>query len=659
MIAGQQWEFRDLRGYHGSNYITCEGGWTPAADGEPGGDLVLNFKCWDVPLDDSLRAAIGQLNPGMERLWDSLRPRGCVDHVLLTMHHNSRTNQTLLDLRGEKWPPSQNVPGARSACNPPGCPLQLDDVTGSLSYTDGQFQLHNISADRNGSRVELAGHGQATPDRRWEITLTKLIADRLDVDREFVDAMPEALRPALRQLKYRGTVSVNGNSSLRGGEAQPLAAGWDLLLDMENGALENELRLEHIHGGVRLIGQMDARGLQSRGELEIDSLMTRDIQFTQIRGPFWLDSRQIHHSAPGRRRLSTGSVPRQITAKALGGEVAAGRPDPAGQRTAFRCRCVARRTVRSSSWPRRCYPGARDITGKVYALVHLQGAKAGLHTLQGNGQVRLREADVYQLPVMARLLSVLSLRDPDDTAFTSSDIDFRINGEQIYLDRIDFSGDVLSLKGKGWMDLNRQINLNFYALVGREEFQLPLVKTLLAEASKSILLIQVEGTVDQPQVIRKALPDLDETLQRIFPEAAPRTASPQSLWRQHQDECQSSTASREVNDECWPAGNGRQFGRFAAGAEPGLGRQPHPAGHGQPNSSDADEREGRASVGRGADGTGRAGDRSGCRRPSTVGNRSDPARPTSRPEPNRRPTIAPRQGKDPTGLTGRQLDLQG
>ena len=44
VIAGQQWEFRDLRGYHGSNYITCEGNWTPASDGQPGGDLVLHFK---------------------------------------------------------------------------------------------------------------------------------------------------------------------------------------------------------------------------------------------------------------------------------------------------------------------------------------------------------------------------------------------------------------------------------------------------------------------------------------------------------------------------------------------------------------------------------------------------------------------------------------
>ncbi len=81
VIAGPLWEFRDLRGYHGSNYLTCEGGWTPAADGGPGGDLVLNFKCWDVPLDDSLRMALGQFSGGIQRLWDSLRPRGAVDHV--------------------------------------------------------------------------------------------------------------------------------------------------------------------------------------------------------------------------------------------------------------------------------------------------------------------------------------------------------------------------------------------------------------------------------------------------------------------------------------------------------------------------------------------------------------------------------------------------
>jgi len=528
VMAGGRWEFRDLRGYHGSNYITCTGDWLPADDGEPGGHLVLHFKTWDVPLDESLRAAIGRLNPGIERLWDSLRPRGSVDHVLLTMAHDSRTSQTRLDLRAEKWPPSQNVPGRTISIQPTWLPVQLDDVTGNLAYANGQFQLQNVSADRNGSRVEIAGHGQATSDQRWEINLDRVIADRLEVDRELIDAMPEVLRPALRQLKYRGTVSVSGNSWFAGGDKLPLSARWDLLLDAENGAVDNALGVEHIHGGVRSLGQLDDRGLQSHGEIEIDSLVTRDIQVTQVRGPFSLDSRQLVLGSRA-KTLDQGAVPRQVTAKALGGEVAVDAQVLLDSELHFGAD-VSLANGQLSEFARVVKAGTHELTGKVFALLHVRGAKAGLHTLQGSGEIRLREADVYELPVMARLLSVLRLGTPDGPAFTSSDIDFRVNGEQIYLDRIDFSGDVLGLKGKGWMDLNRQVDLEFYALVGREEFQLPLVKALLARASKSILLIQVVGTADQPQVIRKPLPELDETLQRIFPETIPRTANPQTLW---------------------------------------------------------------------------------------------------------------------------------
>jgi len=139
--------------------------------------------------------------------------------------------------------------------------------------------------------------------------------------------------------------------------------------------------------------------------------------------------------------------------------------------------------------------GRHVVSGKVHASVHLSGAQAGLHTLRGNGRMRLSEADVYQLPVMVSLLNVLSLRRPDTNAFTQCDVDFRVNGEQAYLDRIDFNGDAISLKGKGWMDLNRRVNLDFYALVGRHEWQIPVIRELLAEASRNILLIQVDGTI--------------------------------------------------------------------------------------------------------------------------------------------------------------------
>ena len=533
ILVDGQWQFHNLKGIHGSNYILCDGVWMPAADGAKGGELTLNFKCWDVPLDDSLRTAIGNLQPGAERFWASLRPRGTVDHVAITMRHDSRSRQTKLDLIAEKWSPDQNVEGRTVNVHPKWFPLRLEEVTGRVRFADGQFQLEDIRALRGNSTIELAGRGHVTKDQRWEVVLTKLIGDRADVDHEFLEAVPEAIRPGLRQLKYRGLLSLNGNAWFRGGDGLPLTAGWDVLLDIEDGALENELKLAHIHGGLRLTGEKRPSDFFSRGELDIDSLMWRDIQITQVQGPLWLDAQQlILGSRAG--TAQRGQIPRQVTATVMGGRASMDAHLLLDDDLHF----AVDATIDEgdvAEFARSMHSARHDITGKVFAVVRFKGAKAGLHTLEGSGEVRLRESDVYELPIMVQLLSFLSLRQPDTTAFTRSDIDFRINGEQIYLDRIDFSGDVISLKGKGWMDLSRRVNLDFYALVGRQDFQLPIIKALLAEASRNILLIQVAGTIDEPQVIRKPLPELDETLQRIFPEAAPRTAGPKFPWSQSQD----------------------------------------------------------------------------------------------------------------------------
>jgi hypothetical protein len=124
---------------------------------------------------------------------------------------------------------------------------------------------------------------------------------------------------------------------------------------------------------------------------------------------------------------------------------------------------------------------------------------------------------------MLALLKLLSIRQPDTTAFTSSDIDFGLVGEDVYLDRINFNGDAISLKGHGEMKLDRRIKLKFYALVGRNEFNLAALRSLLRQASQQILLIHVGGTLDQPQVTSEALPMLKETLDQIFPETVVRT----------------------------------------------------------------------------------------------------------------------------------------
>ena len=103
-------------------------------------------------------------------------------------------------------------------------------------------------------------------------------------------------------------------------------------------------------------------------------------------------------------------------------------------------------------------------------------------------------------------------------AFTNSNADFRIEGDDLVFDRIDFSGDAISLKGKGRMNSQRQIDLKFYPLVGREERQLAIFRPLIGQTGQELMLIEVTGTVDQPNITRTPFPRLDARLQQLFPE---------------------------------------------------------------------------------------------------------------------------------------------
>jgi hypothetical protein len=130
---------------------------------------------------------------------------------------------------------------------------------------------------------------------------------------------------------------------------------------------------------------------------------------------------------------------------------------------------------------------------------------------------------------MIRLLKLLSIQRPNTTAFTNSNIDFRIEGDDLALDRIDFSGDAISLKGKGRMNGQRQIDLKFYPVVGREERQLAIFRPLLGQTGQEFMLIEVTGTIDQPQIDRRVFPRLDAQLAQLFPELArDETAMPKA-----------------------------------------------------------------------------------------------------------------------------------
>jgi hypothetical protein len=295
-----------------------------------------------------------------------------------------------------------------------------------------------------------------------------------------------------------------------------LQLSWDMTIDLEDGSLQVGVPVEHIHGGIRLIGGSSGKQFVSGGEIKVDSLIYQDLQLLDVRGPIWFDRDRLLVGAwvP---RDPNGTVPRRLQANVLGGQIMGDAQILFSENTPFSLQAdVVEADLQQAAT--HFAPKLDSIAGKAFAGLELQGDGSGSHTLRGRGQVRLRNADIYELPVMLAMLKLISVKRPDSSAFTDSDIDFRVDGEHVYFDRINFNGDAISLRGNGEVDFQRRLNLKFYTLVGNDQLRTRFLESVLGEASKQILMIQVTGTADQPQVKREAFPGINESLQQLFPE---------------------------------------------------------------------------------------------------------------------------------------------
>lgn len=522
------WTFRDLIGQNDSGYIICKGQWQPKPEG--GSLLTLDFDCRSVPLEDELREA---LKPAARQIWNKLQPRGSLDQLSVSVRYDSEPKDLSLDIRAQKWPPAQNVEGRSITIQPAWFPYRLDEVTGSVHVRDGVVELEQLRARHGRTSIDLVGQVSHQNDA-WSFQIAKFMATQVEMDRDLLQALPPQLGGSLAKLNLVGPLTVSGRLKFAGNNtaADSATSDWELLIDAENGRLVGGLPLQNIRGGVHLFGHKDTQQFYSRGELAIDSVMLQGVQLTQVRGPLWIDQSGVLFGswvpAPAPR-----AIPRNVTAQAFGGSVAfdarvANQPDARWNIEArVNDASLAEVSRDLSSRP-------STVSGRVFGQLRLAGNNQGSHSWRGNGAVRLTDADIYELPQMIALLKLLVIEPPDTNAFTNSDMDFRIEGDRIYFDRINFNGNAISLKGRGEMSFQRDLNMNFYALVGRDEIWPTFLRAIRSETAKSLLLIQVAGTLDDPKLSRKAFPHVEETLQQLFPEATREplpSPTPSTSWQ--------------------------------------------------------------------------------------------------------------------------------
>jgi hypothetical protein len=344
-------------------------------------------------------------------------------------------------------------------------------------------------------------------------------------------ALPERLKRAILELKPIGPISLSGTFALEGGAqaSDPLRSRWDLVVGLHGGSVDCGIKLENLYGSMRLSGGFDGQRSQCSGELAIDSLTFKELQFTEVMGPLWIDEQQALFGSWVARRQGGNAAggrqqPRPLTAKLFGGTVYSDAWVARGPLPRYGLQATLSQ-AELSIFAQEVMAGRQDLRGKLTASIDLGGVGRSLNGMAGHGNVRLRDADIYELPLMVALLKIVSIREPDRTAFSKSDIDFDVQGNHIYFKRIDFNGDAISLLGQGEMDLQSNVALNFHALVGRDEIRVPILRGLMREASEQIVQIRVGGTLQNPQMEKEAFPVVTQALQELQNEIQRGTGS--------------------------------------------------------------------------------------------------------------------------------------
>ncbi len=134
---------------------------------------------------------------------------------------------------------------------------------------------------------------------------------------------------------------------------------------------------------------------------------------------------------------------------------------------------------------------------------------------------------VGKLSPLAKLLNVLQLSAPKDFAFDRMLVDSYIRHDELFVRKLDLSGQTTAFTGSGLLDLeNFDLDLRLTARGKRPATDDPSVLQSLTEGlGQAVVRIAVSGNIHEPKVTTETLPVIGETLQIFGAKPKPATSN--------------------------------------------------------------------------------------------------------------------------------------
>ncbi|MCC6511217.1 MAG: hypothetical protein IT423_19100 [Pirellulaceae bacterium] len=513
------WQLMDFEGWNDSGRIQCSGDWQDQH--EAGIPFQLAFTAHSLAMEDELQHA---LPIDARQLWDQLQPRGSIDRADVKIVRPTGDAKVQLEVVLHEDNHSGSAAGQSLQLRPKAFPYWLSDVACDLTYRPGRVEISQASANNTNSRVSIRAQCEQNAAGNWVGTVNWLPPSRVMVDTQLLRALPDSISQGLIQLDMRGPINITGLTNFElpiDGVTAPTTE-LNLQLELEDVQLGDGKMVDGIRGSLRLAGRRDPSQITAVGWADIDAMSLRGVPMTNVRGPLALSGNQVFFGSEvaGRFSNSGGAAPAEITANALSGQVMA---SGSGQLDTGRFQVNAKLVDADF----RCM--LQDLgasSAPTDARCNVELSMAGIpwqtQTYSGSGAIHLRDAQLYQLPTMIRLLRVLSVAPTDKAAFHTADIAFSIDGDRIPL-KLACEGDLLSLRGQGSTNFRKELDLELYSYVGGRVPVSSVLSPLIAETPyASFMSLAIDGTLDNPQIEKRAFPQW-AVLQQFFPDKVAST----------------------------------------------------------------------------------------------------------------------------------------
>ena len=474
-------------------------------------DFFLNLKMTDLPVDKVLTSSMPEENA---KLIYGLGITGSVNaQVDIAMRIG-------VD-KGPKLKIHAIPTGEEFSMRAASFPYRLDKVSGTIDYENEHFTIKDFTGNHNQTMLCCQIDGNVIPGSGWKANLSKVAVDRLTVDRDLINAIPESMRKTITSLNlkgplhYRGIINLNYNYK----NQTPLSAQWNGEIGVQEVSISKGITFRGICGGITTSGYMVNGEFYSEGQLAIESALWNMVQFSNIKGPYQINNYQAFFGSAAPQILrsifpkETNTFQRSIqnvvgsenaqplTAKMFGGDFTTDGVLLFNEPARF-CVFANLRNARLEQCGE--VTQSDQLLGKFHTFIKIWGISDDINTLGGGGDLWLEEADIYHLPAMVSLLKILSIKVPSQNAFSNSEASFRFSGPHMFFDKINFRGDAISLYGSGEMDFNKRVNMSFYTQVGKGDYRIPVFDNILKGVSKSILRIRLEGPINQLHIQRES-----------------------------------------------------------------------------------------------------------------------------------------------------------